>query len=162
MIYSIKKSLRTNTFCYGYSKMAAYVRRVQNKFNLFLFIYICCIIPVTISFGVGRDNGQNQNLQPNVGIGGAEQNRPLHLPGGNPPGQQGGLDTAGRGLRDSLQQKLGNPPENRQRADAGKNVLLANHPDCQDDVARLCDTKNLRKNNFAVLECLQADEDVQV
>lgn len=144
--------------------MAAYVRRVQNKFNLFLFIYICCIIPVAISFRVGTDSVQNQKLQQNVGIGVAEQNRPPQNlpPGGNPVGQQDGLDTAGRGFRHNLQQKLGNPSENRHKADAGKNVLLANHPDCQDDVARLCDTKNLRKNNFAVLECLQADEDVQV
>lgn len=43
-----------------------------------------------------------------------------------------------------------------------KNIMLSTHPDCQDDVEQLCNTNSLRKNNFAVLDCLQGDLEVMV
>lgn len=43
-----------------------------------------------------------------------------------------------------------------------RNIMLATHPDCEEDVQQLCDTTQLRKNNFAVLDCLQGDIDIQV
>ena len=73
--------------------------------------------------------------------------------GGNVPNQAG----AGRPLR--VQQEIHQhvqPPHTRHTP-----LKIADHPACSADVKALC-SPNLATNNFAVLECLQNDEKVNI
>ncbi|WAR13033.1 GSLG1-like protein [Mya arenaria] len=81
-----------------------------------------------------------------------------------------GIDKLRAGLenqnRAPLARGVGNGQEIRPdrqgiRQDARKNVMLSTHPDCEEDILQHCDTKNMRMNNFAVLDCLQ-DVEVQI
>jgi len=135
--------------------MAAYVRRVQNKFCFTIILY-CFAVPTALSANIPLDNnakidGLNPRfkpLQPLAGDGqiagqpgqriNQQAEQPVHV------AQQGAAKAADhdRPMR--------------------KGIMLATHPDCQEDVARFCDTQAMRKNNFAVLECLQSDTGLEV
>lgn len=136
--------------------MAAYFRRVQIIGHLLCLLDLCIVFSVVES-GVVPEQKDNQNVLLNADPKAIQNGQGLPVV---PKAQN-----FAPGL-DQLKQKLENPPVadglNRPSPNIGKGVLLATHPDCQEDVARLCDTIALKKNNFAVLECLQADMEVQV
>ena len=172
-----------NLFVVEPSKMATFVRRVP--FLVYIFVIfnfkLCISQPGGKDFK--RDRGAlNLNPNPlNVGgninpnaipgnfapagpAGGQFQqqqqqgqfnNLPLQQQNVIPPGggqgqgmQLGGLKAqpAGFGKPGGLKYPGGQSPL--------KTLMLAEHPDCAEDIARVC-SKTMRKNNFAVLDCLQ-------
>lgn len=111
------------------------------------------------------DNLQNKKPLNVAGLGNGRQ----EFNGLNNPNGQGfkpiGLpDQLGQnGLKPGIRNNGGvGPNKNLHVPVAHKNVLLASHEDCQEDVERLCSASTIRKNNFAILDCLQGDMEIQV
>ena len=126
--------------------MASYLRRVQNISLQFLLFGLCYLVSVALSVPLNKtilNANSNHANQPQL---------PVQRMAGLQPNINAGVGNAG---------KLA-PDLHKPNSGMNQHILLASHPDCQDDVARLCDTDALKKNNFAVLECLQADLAIQV
>lgn len=114
-------------------------------------------------FQANMGNPQAQvNFQPGGGAAGGANNLPNNQAFRN-PNIMGNMNMQGQQVDNHPNVIPGGQGGQPQRPVGGrKNILLATHPDCKEDVETLCNTDNLRKNNFAVLDCLQADLDIQV
>ena len=113
-----------------------------------------------------QQGGFQQNVNPGAGQAGAGVGAGFNQRNGV---QAGGQQFQGQNQGGQGPQEIGvKVPEGgfNQGAKAGgqqgRNVMLSNHPACVDDIAQLCDSTKLRLNNFAVLDCLQQDEETLV
>jgi hypothetical protein len=170
--------------------MVAGIRRVKeikhpemvfSHFMLFYSIFFCAVCKVNTanipSYEV-KNNGFNAGNVPNPQIQNVNMQAQQNLAGAAGGGanlnnikiHQDIKKPFGMGNNMNLGQQHDNQPNMVLGGQAGqqrpigarKNIMLSTHPDCQEDVEALCNTDNLRKNNFAVLDCLQADIDIQV
>ncbi|WAR12979.1 GSLG1-like protein [Mya arenaria] len=167
--------------------MAAIVRRVQMVGRINVFLSVTFFLTLTSSV-LSRNLDQNEQSKLGVGLG-ADQGVPLHQGQGNLVPNAGAFNVpsnslGGQGIGNKHQvnaglaqlkagldkagqmHQMGAGQQIRQdgqgiRQDARKNVMLSTHPDCEEDILQHCDTKNMRMNNFAVLDCLQ-DAEVQI
>ena len=88
---------------------------------------------------------QQQQFQQQGQPGGVlHQQQQFQHPGGALRGAINAADAAARDMRGEMKFA----PRD------WKTLMLSEHPDCADDVRRIC-SKSMTKNNFAVLDCLQ-------
>ncbi|KAL4235223.1 glycogenin glucosyltransferase glg1 [Mactra antiquata] len=91
------------------------------------------------NMGLGQLGGMSNKFNANQGLG-----KKLNILNNN----------FGQNIGDEKKRMMGHPPLH-------KNVVLATHEDCRDDIEQLCNTNTLRRNNFAILDCLQGDLEIQ-
>ncbi|XP_053402519.1 Golgi apparatus protein 1-like [Mercenaria mercenaria] len=117
--------------------------------------------------GAGGLNPQQQGLPmanaarqaANIGMGNM-QGQANH--GGGMQGGNLGGGMQGANFQGGANHGMGNAQVPLQRpVGEQKKFKLSSHPDCQEDVETFCNTKSLTQHNFAVLDCLQGDIDIQ-
>ena len=150
--------------------MATFVRRVPISLCILVIIAATSCLAQDGVGGFVKDNAglqgnqafpnqpnANPNLNPNL-VGqppaGMQQQHVQvpHQPQFPQQGQPGGMlhgqvnvaDQAAQNIHGAMKFAPGN----------WKTLMLSEHPDCADDVRRIC-SKSMTKNNFAVLDCLQ-------
>ena len=167
--------MRMNLFVVEPSKMATFVRRVPFLVYIFVILTVKQCKSQDGLKGFKKDpNALNLNpnvIKPVANIGNENQNA---IPGNYQPaganqpgqfnvpvGQQGGLfqqnfQPVGGQVGQGQPGRLGGiKQQGGLRYEAGQPPLkLADHPDCAEDVDRIC-SKTMKRNNFAVLDCLQ-------
>ena len=183
-MYPITELLRINLFVVESTKMATFLRRVPFLVYVFVLIAVklCSTqvvgadrklnlndvnlnqneIPNKLNIGA---NMGNPNMNPNLGQPAGNLGHPVpadnvnpqnagHLPLANKL-QQGFGQGVGDNQMAGFKPQVG--PNNPLKYEAGKSLrtlMLAEHPDCIEDVQNIC-SKTMKRNNFAVLDCLE-------
>lgn len=147
------------------TKMATFVRRVPMSLCILVIFAASNCQAQIVGGNMMKDNANLQgnqpilkqavNVNPNVGgqppAAGFAQQGQVHFqpqqqgqPGGAFRGAINAADAAAQNMQGAMKFAPGN----------WKTLMLSEHPDCAEDVRRIC-SKSMTKNNFAVLDCLQ-------